>query len=132
MINLIKREIKESIDLKLKVLNNSEIINQLSFLAEKCTNSLKHGGKIIFCGNGGSFADSQHLTAEFISKLRIDRLPIAAITLGTNNSNLTALGNDYGFNLIFKREIEALGKKEDILKAIHYLEMILERDYKDK
>ena len=74
----------------------------------ECIKSLKNGGKIIFCGNGGSFADSQHLTAEFISKLRFDRSPLPAIALGTNSSNLTAIGNDYGFEYIFERELIAL------------------------
>ena len=75
-------------------------------------------GKIIFAGNGGSFADSQHLAAELISKLNIDRVPLPGIALGTNSSSTTAIGNDYGFEYIFSRELEAIGKDNDFLIAI--------------
>ena len=105
---LIRKEIQNSIDIKLKVLNNSEIISQIEILVNKCLESLKKGGKIIFCGNGGSFADSQHLAAEFVSRLRFDRAPMASIALGTNSSNMSAVGNDYGYDQVFKREILAL------------------------
>jgi D-sedoheptulose 7-phosphate isomerase len=118
MIELIKKEIQNSIDIKLKVLNNSEIISQIEILVNKCLESLKKGGKIIFCGNGGSFADSQHLAAEFVSRLRFDREPLASIALGTNSSNLSAIGNDYGYDQVFKREILALGNKNDIFIPI--------------
>ena len=118
MIELIKKEIQNSIDIKLKVLNNSEIISQIEILVNKCLESLKKGGKIIFCGNGGSFADSQHLAAEFVSRLRFDREPLASIALGTNSSNLSAIGNDYGYDQVFKREILALGNKTDIFIPI--------------
>lgn len=118
MIELIKKEIQNSIDIKLKVLNNSEIISQIEILVNKCLESLKKGGKIIFCGNGGSFADSQHLAAEFVSRLRFDREPLASIALGTNSSNLSAIGNDYGYDQVFKREISALGNKNDIFIPI--------------
>ena len=71
-----------------------------------------------FAGNGGSFADAQHLTAEFICKLNSDRNPLPAIALGTNSSSVTATGNDYGFNYVFSRELEALGSSKDFLIAI--------------
>jgi D-sedoheptulose 7-phosphate isomerase len=79
---------------------------------------LKTGGKIIFCGNGGSFADSQHLAAEFISRLRFDRAPLASIALGTNSSNMSAIGNDYGYEYIFSRQISCKLKSEDIFLGI--------------
>ena len=63
--------------------------------------------KIIFCGNGGSFGDSQHLAAEFISRLRFDRSLLSSIALGTNSSNMTAIGNDYGYDKVFTRELLA-------------------------
>ena len=118
MKELIRKEIQNSIDIKVKVLNNSEIISQIEILVNKCLESLKKGGKIIFCGNGGSFADSQHLAAEFVSRLRFDREPLASIALGTNSSNLSAIGNDYGYDQVFKREILALGNKNDIFIPI--------------
>jgi D-sedoheptulose 7-phosphate isomerase len=118
MKDLIKKEIEKSIEVKTSVLNNNLIIEQLNSLVNNCIQSLKSGGKIIFCGNGGSFADSQHLAAEFISRLRFDRAPLASIALGTNSSNMSAIGNDYGYDQVFKREILALGNSNDIFIPI--------------
>jgi len=118
MKELIKHEIFKSIDVKNEVLKSEKIITQIESLVEHCLISLKSGGKVIFCGNGGSFADSQHLAAEFVSRLRFDRLPLAAIALGTNSSNMSAIGNDYGYDQVFKREILALGNKNDIFLPI--------------
>tara|TARA_B110000261_G_scaffold161823_1_gene204055 strand:+ start:62 stop:637 length:576 start_codon:yes stop_codon:yes gene_type:complete len=118
MLNEIRNEIKESIETKNKVLNDPNILSIVKLIVEKSIESLKNGGKIIFCGNGGSFGDSQHLAAEFISRLRFDRSPLASIALGTNNSNLSAIGNDYGYEQVFTREILALGKKEDLFIPI--------------
>jgi D-sedoheptulose 7-phosphate isomerase len=118
MKNLIQEEIKKSIDVKIAVLNSEIIVNQVQNLVKDCIESLTKGGKIIFCGNGGSFADSQHLAAEFISRLRFDRTPLASIALGTNSSNMSAIGNDYGYSQVFKREILALGNSKDIFIAI--------------
>ena len=118
MKELIIKEIQKSIEVKTSVLNNNTIVEQLDSLVNNCIQSLKSGGKIIFCGNGGSFADSQHLAAEFISKLRFDRSPLASIALGTNSSNMSAIGNDYGYDQVFKREILALGNSNDIFIPI--------------
>ena len=103
----------------------NEISSNFNKLSKNCSteihtatvmiiNSLNNGGKIIFCGNGGSAADAQHLAAEFIVRLR----PLAAISLTTDTSAITAIGNDFSFEEIFSRQIEAIGKKEDILYAI--------------
>lgn len=118
MKELIKYEIQKSIEVKTDVLNCSKIITQLELLVNNCLKALNSGGKIIFCGNGGSFADSQHLAAEFISRLRFDRAPLASIALGTNSSNMSAIGNDYGYDQVFKREIKAIGNKNDIFIPI--------------
>ena len=118
MIEKIKNEISESIDVKKSILNNHDLISKIENLSIEVSNSLKKGGKIIFCGNGGSFADFQHLAAEFISRLRFDRPSLSSIALGTNNSSLTAVGNDYGFDDIFSREINALGNKIDVFIPI--------------
>ena len=101
---LVKEHFKNSIKTKKEILNNIEIINQISQLAENCFETLKNEGKIIFAGNGGSFSDAQHLSTEFVSKFQIERLPLASIALGTNNSSISAIGNDYGFENIFSRE----------------------------
>ena len=118
MIKILKKEISESIKVKQLLMDSSENLIVLEELVSECIKSLKNGGKIIFCGNGGSFADSQHLTAEFISKLRFDRSPLPAIALGTNSSNLTAIGNDYGFEYVFERELIALHGKNDVFIPI--------------
>jgi D-sedoheptulose 7-phosphate isomerase len=118
MKDLIKIEITKSIEVKNEVLNSPIIIDQLEQLVVKCLNALKNGGKIIFCGNGGSFADSQHLAAEFISRLRFDRAPLASIALGTNSSNMSAIGNDYGYDQVFRRELKALATVNDVFIPI--------------
>lgn len=87
----------------------------LATLASLCIDSLRRGGKILFCGNGGSAADAQHLAAELIGRYKLNRPAIAALALTTDTSILTALGNDYGYDTIFARQVEGLGKEGDIL-----------------
>jgi len=116
--DLLKREIEESINVKQQLLEDEILLGKISDISKSCLGSLRAGGKIIFCGNGGSFADAQHLSAEFTSRFLFDRPALASIALGTNNSGLTAMGNDYGYENIFSRELEALGKPEDILIGI--------------
>jgi len=87
-------------------------------IANICVKALRAGNKIMFCGNGGSAADAQHLAAELVGKLNFDRPPLAALALTTDTSILTAIGNDYGFRYVFSRQIEALGKKGDVLIAM--------------
>src|SRR5262245_14230869 len=84
----------------------------------KLVNILKDGGKIFFCGNGGSAADAQHLATELVVKLRHDRRPLPALALTTDTSVLTAAGNDFGFREIFARQVAALGAKNDALVGI--------------
>jgi D-sedoheptulose 7-phosphate isomerase len=115
---LIKKEISASIDVKRKIMADPVILNKIIEVTAECIKSLKNGGKVIFCGNGGSFADAQHLAAEFTSRFMFDRPALASIALGTNNSGLTAIGNDYGYENVFSRELEALGNPEDILIGI--------------
>jgi D-sedoheptulose 7-phosphate isomerase len=81
-------------------------------------NSLSNGNKIMFCGNGGSAADSQHLAAELIGRYKINREPLSALALTTDTSTITAVSNDFSFDDIFSRQIKALGKKGDVLYAI--------------
>ncbi len=86
--------------------------------AEVAIASLEAGGTIYFCGNGGSAADSQHLAAELSGRYLFDRPPLASIALGANKSAMTAIGNDYGFDQVFSRELEGLGIPGDVLVAI--------------
>ena len=118
MSALIIKQIESSIAVKKAILDDEKLIGQIEALATKCIESLKLGGKIIFAGNGGSFADAQHLSAEFTSRFIFDRDPLASIALGTNNSAIRAIGNDYGYDKVFARELLGLGKTEDIFIPI--------------
>lgn len=111
-------QIEQSIGVKQAVFTNHDILKKIQFLAEACLKSLHAGGKIIFAGNGGSFSDAQHLSAEFTSRLMFDRAPLASIALGTNNSTLSAIGNDYGYDQVFARELIGIGRPEDVFIPI--------------
>lgn len=117
-IDVIKNTILASVEVKSLVLRDTSLIAQISKLSDTCTKSLLAGGKIIFCGNGGSFADAQHLSAELTSRFLFDRPGLASIALGTNSSAMSAIGNDYGYEYVFSREIEAIGDASDVLIAI--------------
>jgi len=114
----IKNEIKASIDVKLLLINDDVLLQKVLDLSIKCTEALRSGGKIIFCGNGGSFADAQHLSAEFTSRFLFDRPGLSSIALGTNSSAMTDIGNDYGYENVFSREIESIANTGDIIIAI--------------
>ena len=101
-----------------EIKSNKVLCKSISDAAESIKDTFKNGRKVIFAGNGGSFADAQHISAEFVSKLDKDRAPLPSIALGTNSSNLTAIGNDYGFEKIFSRELEIIGEKGDTIIAI--------------
>ena len=117
MYKKIKKDIKESIVLKRKIEKFSkEIIDSVNLVA----NTLTRGGRIFLCGNGGSAADAQHLAAEYLIRLKKNnnRKSLPAISLTMDTSTLTARGNDLGFSNIFSRNLEALGKKSDLLIAL--------------
>jgi len=117
MKNIIQSSFKESIKLKSKILNSS-LIDQIQQVGLELVKILENEGKVIFAGNGGSFSDSQHLTAEFISRFLIDRRALPAITLGTNSSNISAIANDYNYENVFSRELDALGSSKDMFIPI--------------
>ncbi len=114
----IETSLKESAETKLDILE--KCAGEISEAVETLIAGIKNGGKIMFCGNGGSAADAQHLATEFMIRLSHDltRPAIPAIALTTDSSNLTAGGNDIGFENVFARNVEGLGKKEDVLIAI--------------
>lgn len=114
----IRAQIEASVAAKQALLADPTLLGQVQQLAEDCLSSLKAGGKIIFAGNGGSFADAQHLSAEFTSRFLFDRAPLASIVLAANNSAISAIGNDYGYEFVFARELEALARPEDVFIAI--------------
>ncbi|MBU6217563.1 MAG: SIS domain-containing protein [Betaproteobacteria bacterium] len=80
-----------------------------------CVNALKSGGKLMFAGNGGSAAEAQHFSAEMVGRFLKERKPLASVALSTDTSALTAIGNDYGFDQVFSRQVEALGRSGDVL-----------------
>ena len=108
----IKEILLESIQVKEELLRSK--VGVIREIAELLIESLKKGGKAILFGNGGSAADSQHIAAEFIGRFKKDRAALAAIALTTNSSIITALANDYGYEVIFSKQVEALGEKNDI------------------
>jgi len=95
-----------------------KILPLIKKVGEICVKSLKNGNKIIICGNGGSAADAQHIAAELSGRFKKERKALAGIALTTDTSALTAIGNDYGFEYIFSRQVEAIGRKDDVLIAI--------------
>jgi len=117
-VEIVRSLINASIKVKSQLIIDDKLMGQVYNLALRCVDSLGAGGKIMFCGNGGSFADAQHLSAEFTSRFLFDRPGLASIALGTNSSTMTAIGNDYGYENIFSREIEAAGNPSDFLFAI--------------
>ena len=116
--NRIEELIRESIGVKSALLADVRQIELIQRIAASIIEALKRGNKVIFCGNGGSFADSIHLAAEFVSRFQKERGPLAGIALGANNSTLTAIGNDYSFAEVFSREVGAIGKTGDVLVAL--------------
>lgn len=118
-LNVVHDYFKKSISVKQSVLE-SDCLNQLPKMAEIISNSIKNNGKLLLCGNGGSAADAQHLAAELLIRLRphVNRQALPAMTLATDISTITACGNDYSFDDIFARPLEALGNKGDVLLAI--------------
>jgi D-sedoheptulose 7-phosphate isomerase len=116
--SFIETQLKESAETKLSILDKCS--NEIEQAINAMTESVRAGGKILFCGNGGSAADAQHLATEFMIRLSHDlqRPAIPAIALTTDSSNLTAGGNDIGFENVFARNVEGLGSRGDVLIAI--------------
>jgi D-sedoheptulose 7-phosphate isomerase len=95
-----------------------ELVACIQKLAEACVRSLRRGGKLLLFGNGGSAADAQHLAAEFVGRYLRNRTALPAMALTTNTSSLTAIGNDYSYEELFARQIEAFGEKRDLTIGI--------------
>ena len=110
-------QIDEAINVQNMMLNDSKLIDQINLAAEKCVNCIKLGNKILLAGNGGSAADSQHIAGELVSRFMFDRPGLPAIALTTDTSILTAIGNDYGYDCVFSRQIQALGVSGDVFIA---------------
>lgn len=114
----IKEILGESVALKQKIMQNDELISAIRIATELINNGFKNDKKLLFCGNGGSAADAQHLAAEFSGRFYYDRPPLFAEALHVNTSYLTAVGNDYSYNEIYARIVQAKGREGDILVGI--------------
>lgn len=110
------KEIQDSVKTKEKLAK--DCLAEILVLADAITESLRKGGKVVFFGNGGSAADAQHLAAEFVGKFAIDRAPLRGVALTTNTSLLTAVGNDFGFDQVFSRQVVAQVDAGDIVVGI--------------
>jgi D-sedoheptulose 7-phosphate isomerase len=115
MIDFIKSKIEDSIIIKNKLLKNEIILSTLEQVINDIINSYKAGGKVLWCGNGGSAADAQHLAAELSGRFYYDRPPLFSEALHVNTSYTTAVANDYSYDIIYSRLVEAMGKKNDVL-----------------
>lgn len=114
---LISERIAEHLDAISNTMEYLEKNDVLTEMASRCSEALQNGKKILYCGNGGSAADSQHMAAEIVGRFQKERKGLAAVALTTDTSILTAVGNDYGFDAIFSRQVEGIGQTGDVLFA---------------
>lgn len=118
MKQFIVNKIRESINVKEAICQDEPLLNTIKLVADTITHSLQTDHKILFCGNGGSAADAQHLAAEFSGRFYKDRLPLYAEALHCNTSYMTAVGNDYGYDQVYARILKGIGRAGDVLVAI--------------
>lgn len=117
-MNRIQESIEQSIAVKQQILTDAALMQRVAEAASLIEQSLRAGGKIHFCGNGGSAADAQHLAAELSGRFYFDRPPLNAEALHCNTSYLTAVGNDYGYDHVFSRLLRGTGRRGDVLVGI--------------
>lgn len=115
MQDTIKEHIKESMSVKQTLLEQVDVIEKIT---SEIIQAFKEGNKVLICGNGGSAADSQHMAAELVGRFKKERKALPAIALTTDTSILTAIGNDYGYDKVFSRQVEAHGQEGDIFIGI--------------
>jgi D-sedoheptulose 7-phosphate isomerase len=116
LINRISENFSESAHLKLQSMD--ALAGPIAAAAERMVQCLRHDGKIMACGNGGSAADSQHFAAELLNRFEMERPGLAAMALTTDTSTLTSIANDFDFSQVFSKQVRALGQKSDLLLAI--------------
>jgi D-sedoheptulose 7-phosphate isomerase len=114
----VRRSIEASITVKQRLLSNAELVLAIATVSQILIEALKKGNKPLLFGNGGSAADAQHIAAEFVGRFAFDRPALPSLALSVNTSSITAIGNDYGFDLVFARQIEALGCAGDVAIGI--------------
>ena len=114
----VKGSIEASIAVKGLLLSDAEAVSTVAEVSMLLIDSLMKGNKVLLFGNGGSAADAQHIAAEFVGRFAFERRALPALALSVNTSCVTAIGNDYGFDLVFSRQIEALGREGDVAIGI--------------
>ena len=118
MKEYIKNQIRSSYETKQKIYENEALIEIIEKVASKCVEIYRNGKKTIIAGNGGSAADAQHIAAELVGRYGFDRPSLPSLALTTDTSNLTAIGNDYGYDKVFSRQLEGMGQEGDIFIGI--------------
>jgi D-sedoheptulose 7-phosphate isomerase len=114
----VRGSIQASIAVKELLLGNAEVVSVIAKVSERLIDTFDQGHKVLLFGNGGSAADAQHIAAEFVGRFAFDRPALPALALSVNASCVTAIGNDYGFDLVFSRQIEALARRGDVAVGI--------------
>src|SRR5256712_8943058 len=114
----VSASIRASIAVKELLLRNAEVVSVIAKVSELLVDTVDQGNKVLLFGNGGSAADAQHIAAEFVGRFAFDRPALPALALSVNTSCVTAIGNDYGFDFVFSRQIEALGRSGDVAIGI--------------
>lgn len=118
-INNIKKNSEDYLENSLKVFKTNKLhLDTIIKISNLCISSIENGNKILFCGNGGSASDANHLAAEIVGRFLLDRRPLPAVSLSSNPSVLTALSNDFGYQYVFSKQVEAIGKKDDVIFLI--------------
>ncbi len=118
MINYIRNQIQASIETKQNILNDEALMQTIAEVGQACVELYQNGKKTLLAGNGGSAADAQHIAAELVGRYGFDRPSIPSIALTTDTSNLTAIGNDYGYDKVFSRQMEGMGSEGDLFIGI--------------
>jgi D-sedoheptulose 7-phosphate isomerase len=118
IIERLKKNILDSIQVKQEILDNEDLIHKISQVTDLILAAVKRGNRAIFAGNGGSAADAQHLAAELVSRFEFDRPGLPALSLSTDTSMITAIGNDYGYENLFLRQLQAQARPGDVFVGI--------------
>lgn len=117
-IEIVRKQVGDSARVKSLILDDAVLMDKIARAAEICTGAYRKGHKTMFAGNGGSAADAQHLAGEFVSRFYFDRPGLPSIALTTDTSILTAIGNDYGYEKLFSRQVQAQGEEGDVFIGI--------------
>lgn len=117
-MNFVRDEIDKAVTVLQAMLADESLLTTVSAVGAACAQSIRNGGKVMFCGNGGSAGDSQHLAAELVGKLVFNRPAMAGLALTVDTSALTAIGNDFGYEYVFARQVEGIGRAGDVLVGL--------------